>query len=118
MRKFLVFKNCLDGKTFCTENCLNSKIDYIKQLLVLKNYLHGKTSYIEIFVYNEKVLAFSTICIEKLFGLKNWLHLKTSLLKICTKHPKNHKNYGIRSLHIYVQYLYTKSNYKKVAQKL
>jgi hypothetical protein len=72
---------------------------------VLKFYLHGKTSYIENFVYNAKLLAFSTICIENLFGIKNWLHLKTSYIKKLlqtSQKKKNHKKYGIGSLHICV----------------
>jgi len=44
---------------------------------MLKNYLHGKTSYIEKknyiekFAHNAKLLVFKTICIENLFGFKN-----------------------------------------------
>jgi len=45
---------------------------------------------------------------------------KPLILKNCFKLPKrgNHKKYGIGSFHIHVQYLYIKSNFKKVAQKL
>jgi hypothetical protein len=40
-------------------------------------------------------------------------------LKICLKHSKkgNHQKYGIRILHIYVQYLSIKGNYKNVTLK-
>jgi hypothetical protein len=60
-----------------------------------------------------------TICIEKLFAWKNYTK-KLLIFKNCFKHPRkrNHKKYGIGSFHIHVQYLYTKGNYKMVAQKL
>jgi hypothetical protein len=67
-----------------------------------------------------------TTCTKKLLGLKDFFPWKKNyiknLLKLrnCFKHPKsrNHKKYGIGSFHIYVQYLYIKGNYGKVAQKL
>jgi hypothetical protein len=50
-------------------------------------------------------LHWKTIYMQKRIALKN-----------CFKHPKkeNHKKYGVGSFHIYVQYLYTKGNYRKV----
>jgi hypothetical protein len=90
----------LGGKTLCIKNLLGLKIDCMETLLILKNCLSWKIA------YNEKLLVFQTICIQKLLGLK-----KLFILKNRSRHPKrgNHKKYGIGSFHIYVQCMYTKS---------
>jgi len=73
----IVLKNYLYWKVDYTENCLNSKFDWMKKLLGFKNWLHGKIA-----------------CTEKLLGFKNWLDGKTTwikkllILKNCSKHPK------------------------------
>jgi hypothetical protein len=55
------------------------------------------------------------VFIEKIFALKNYLHWKNHF-----KDSKkgNHQKYGIRTFHIFVSHLYSKGNYRKVAQKL
>jgi hypothetical protein len=82
---------------------------------VLKNYLHGKTSYIEILFILKNLPT-----LTKLLGFKNWLYGKTTYIGKSlqtSKKRKSQKN-GIGIFHIYVQYLYTNDDYRKVAQKL
>ncbi len=79
------------------------KNDCVKKLFAWKNFLYWN------FVY-----------IEKLLGFKNWLYGKTTYIEKSlqtSKKRKSQKN-GIGIFHIYVQYLYTNDDYRKVAQKL
>jgi hypothetical protein len=65
-------------------------------------------------------LVLKITCIEKLLGFKNWLYGKTTYIEKSlqtSKKRKSQKN-GIGIFHIYVQYLYTNDDYRKVAQKL
>jgi hypothetical protein len=127
------FQNWWDGKIACTKKLLGFKIWLDgKKSFVLKNYLvqkyclHGKKNYIEKLLGFKNWMDEKTTCIEKMLGLEKILPWKKNYiekllkLKNCFKHPKkrNHKKHVIRSFHIYVQYLYTNGNYRKVAQKL
>jgi len=71
-------------------------------------------------IYNENLLVFKTIYTQNLLRFKKYFYLKITYIEKSfqtSKKKKSQKN-GIRSFDIYVQYLYTKGNYKKVAQKL
>jgi hypothetical protein len=100
-RIFVLKIDCIKILLLLKTICI-AKITCTKKLLTWKNFLHLKIAYIEEKKTLKNYLDSKISCIEKLF-----------ILKICFKHPKriNHKKYGIRSFHIYVQYLY-------VAQKL
>jgi len=86
----------------------------MEKLLILKFCLYWK------FYLHWKLLVLKTTCIEKFLGFKNWLYGKTTYIEKSfqtSKKRKSQKN-GIGIFHIYVQYLYTNDDYKKVAQKL